>query len=231
MQSKLKRNLAVGAAAVAALVGAGGTYAATRDPGSKERDAYLGDAAKRLGVSREKLESALSGAFSDRLDAAVKAGHLTRKQADAIKRRVKEKGGPPVLGGGPFLGGPRMFHHRVGGPFRGGVRAAAKYLGLTRAQLRDRLASGKSLAQVAEERGKSVDGLEKAIEDAVRASLDKAVSKKRLTGSQEQRILANLHDRIDDLVRRRPPEHMRFRGGPGPRGPVGPRWGGPPGGP
>ena len=222
MERKLKRNLAIGAAAVTALAGAGGTYAATRDSGAKERDAYFADAAKRLGVSREKLESALSGAFSDRLDAAVKQGRLTRKQADAIKRRVKERGGPPI--GGPLLGGPGRFHHKFGGPLRAGLGAAAKYLGLTRAQLRERLASGKSLAQVAKDRGKSVDGLEKAIEDAVRARLDKAVSKKRLTEAQERRILANLHDRIDDLVQRTPPRHLGFRGR-GPRG--GPPWGGP----
>ena len=228
MERKLKRNLAIGAAAVTALAGAGGTYAATRDSGAKERDAYLADAAKRLGVSPKKLESALSGAFSDRLDAAVKQGRLTRKQADAIKRRVNERGGPPI--GGPLLGGAGRFHHRFGGPFRAGMGAAAKYLGLTRAQLRDRLASGKSLAQVAKDRGKSVDGLEKAIEDAVRARLDKAVSKKRLTEAQERRILANLHDRIDDLVRRAPPRHLRFRGR-GPRGAGGPLWGPPPGHP
>jgi hypothetical protein len=50
--------------------------------------------------------------------------------------------------------------------------AAAKYVGLTDAQLAQQLAAGKSLAQVATAQGKSVDGLKQAIRDAVDAQLN-----------------------------------------------------------
>jgi len=101
MQVSLKRKLAIGAVGVAALAGAGGTYAATRGSGDDERQAFLDDVAKRLRVSSDRLESALRGAFSDRLDAAVREGRVTRTQADEIERRMKEHGGAP-----PFLGPP-----------------------------------------------------------------------------------------------------------------------------
>jgi hypothetical protein len=219
---KLKRKVVIGAAGLAVLAGAGGTYAATRgSDDDDERQAFLNDAAKRLDVSPDKLEEALQGAFFDRLDTAVEEGRLTRSQADAIKARVREKGGPPFLGGGRFHDG-----RPHGGPLLGGIDAAAKYLDLSEAQLHDELRSGKSLAEVARDRDKSVDGLKEAIEGAVRSRLDEAVADERLTEEQKRRILSDLENRIDAIVERNgggPP-----RGGPPPWR-HGPRWGDRPG--
>lgn len=226
MEATLKRRIAIGAAGLALLGAAGGTYAATRGSGNDERRAFLSDVARRLGVSRDDLESALRGAFFDRLDAAVAAGRITRAEADALKRRVRQHGGVP-----PFFGGARFVHPGPGGPLMGVIGAAASYLDLSRAQLRDRLESGKSLAQVARDRRRSVDGLKEAIEDRVRARLDAAVREERLTESQRREILGRLDRRIDDIVRRRGPfprlHRAPFRGhsglpdlgGPPPMGP------------
>lgn len=104
---------------------AGGTGAAiaavTQDNGSKAQQAVIADAAKRLGVTPDKLQSALEAAQDAQLDQAVKDGKLTQQQADAIKARRKASG--RVLGGGAALGprpgggpgGPRGFAHRGGG--------------------------------------------------------------------------------------------------------------------
>jgi hypothetical protein len=223
VEPKLKRRIAAGTAGLALVAGAGGTYAATRGGGDDERSAYLNDVARRLDVSPEKLRSALRGAFHDRLDAAVRAGRLTREQADAIKERTKRHGGPaPFLGRSgfgerPLLGGPDG--HR--GPFRAGVDAASKYLGLSPSRLHARLAAGRSLAQVARARGKSVEGLKDAIADAIRDRLDAAVDAKRLTKAQEQELLSRLDDRIDAIVERRGfgPRRARHRGAWGPHPP------------
>jgi hypothetical protein len=136
----MRRRAAIGAAGLAALAAAGGAYAATTGSGTSERQALVNDAARRLHVTPQQLRSALQGALSDRLDAAVAAGRLTRAQADAIKRRANQHGGLPLLGGG-------RLGHRHG--LFGGLDAAASYLGLTRAQLGQQLRSGKSLAAVA----------------------------------------------------------------------------------
>jgi hypothetical protein len=216
VQPRLKRRLVIGAAGAAVAAGAAGAaYGVTQSSRDSERQAFLNDAAKRLNVSPEKLSAALKGAFSDRLDAAVKAGRLTQQQADAIKQRLAQKGGLPFFGGAHRFGGPH------GGAFFGGLDAAANYLGLTDQQLGDQLRSGKSLAQVAKEKGKSVDGLKGAIRDSVKSRLDQAVNDKRITKDEEDRILRKLDSRLDDIVNRMPGTHRWAR----PAGP--PPYGGP----
>jgi hypothetical protein len=211
VQPRLKRRLVIGAAGAAVAAGAAGAaYGVTQNSRDSERQAFLNDAAKRLNVTPDKLSAALKGAFADRLDAAVKAGRLTQQQADAIKRRLDQKGGLP------FFGGPHRFGGPHGGPFFGGLDAAANYLGLTDQQLGDQLRSGKSLAQVAKDKGKSVDGLKGAIRDSVKSRLDQAVNDKRITKDEEDRILGKLDSRLDDIVNRTPGKH---RWGARPAGP------------
>jgi hypothetical protein len=207
-----KRKAVAGVAGVAVLAGAGGVYAATKDDGDKERKAFSDDVAKRLDVSPDKLNEAVQGAFRDRLDAAVKAGKLTQKEADAIEQKVKEHGGvpfgPPGFGpGGPDGPGEMHFReHHGGGLIMAGGGAAAEYLGLSQAQLEKRLMSGKSLADVAKAEGKSTDGLKKAIRAALEAKLDKAVKNDDLTAKQKTEMLKGFDARIDDMIAGKPPK-------------------------
>lgn len=229
MKPKHKRKIAVAAAGLIVLAGAGGTYAATKSSGDTERQAFLNDVAKRLKVDPKDLTTALREAFFDRLDAAVAAGKLSKDQADAMKKRIESNGGVPPVGpfGGPGPGGGPGFHRGGprgpggGGAFFGGLDAAAKFLGLTDAQLRDQLVAGKSLADIAKDKGKSVDDLKSAIKTAAKSKLDDAVTNKRLTQAQEDGILKDLDSRLDDLVNATPgkgsgkPHDFRgFRGGP-----------------
>ncbi len=72
--------------------------------------------------------------------------------------------------------------------------------------------SGKSLAQIAKAQGKSTSGLEQAMTAALKQRLDKAVANKRITASQEQKLLSRLSSRIGDLINRTPPKGARRRG-------------------
>lgn len=193
----INRKLAAGAAGVAVLAAGGGAYAATSHR-TNSRQAFLNDAAGRLHVTPQQLEDALRGAAVDRLDAAVKAGRLTQQQADAIKRRLQSGG--VLRPGVPRPFGRHGFRH---GPFGvGRLDAAARYLGMTDAQLRDQLRAGKSLADIAKAQGKSVSGLEAVLEAGLRRRLDAAVKAGRLTQAQEQKMLARLDQRIADAVQR-----------------------------
>lgn len=203
MDMKLKRKLAIGAAVAAAAAFGGGAYAATQGSGSNPRQVFVNDLAKRLNVTPAQLNSALLGAFGDQLQAAVKAGRLTQAQADQIRQRAQQSGNVPFGPGGPDGPGHGHFFGGRGGPRFGPVAAAATYLGLTPAQLRDQLMAGKSLAQVASAKSKSVSGLKDAITKAERAELDKALSAKMLTSAQEQQVLSRLSARLDKLINRK----------------------------
>ena len=81
-----------------------------------------------------------------------------------------------------------------------GPAAIASYLGLTPAQLREQLRTGKTLAQIAVAQGKTAAGLEDAIYADVQAHLDQAVAKGKMTATQEQAILVRLKAHLDDIV-------------------------------
>ena len=105
----------------------------------------------------------------------------------------------------PFFGlGPRLHEH-FGGPFHGKLEAAAEYLGMTQAQLREALEGGKTLAQVARDRDKSVDGLVDALVKGADEKLQAAVEAGRLTEAEKSEMLEGLRNRITDMVNGRFP--------------------------
>jgi AraC-like DNA-binding protein len=196
----VRRKLLIGASLLAACAFAGGAYAAASSD-TNPKQAFLNDVAKRLHVTPQQLKSAFQGATQDQLNAAVKAGKLTQAQANAIEKRLRE-GGPPPL---PFLG-PRLLRRGplLRAPFLalGPLGAAAKYIGVGPPELFSQLGSGKSLAQIAKAHGKSVAGLENAMVAAERSRLDDARQHGLLTSSQEQRLLSRLQTKIAALVNR-----------------------------
>jgi hypothetical protein len=191
MQVSLKRKLVAGTVVAVALAGGGAAVAATQlgSSPSETSQAVVDDAAQQLGVQPSALSGALKTALSKQVDTAVAAGRLTKDEGDAIKTRI-ESGELPIFGAGPPHG---HFGAR-------GLDAAASYLGVTEAQLRSDLEGGKTLADVAQDQGKSVDGLVQALVDEATKKLDAAVSAGRLTQEREQSILSGLKQHITDFV-------------------------------
>ena len=132
MTTRMKQVLTIGALVAILAIGAG---VAAADSIGNDQDAFLNNVAKRLNVTPAALKAALKGANDDRIDAAVAAGKITKEQGDAMKARAAQ-GGVPFFGGGHRGGG--FGHH---GP--ASLEAAAKYLGLTEAELRTQLEAGR----------------------------------------------------------------------------------------
>lgn len=214
-----RTKLAVGAGAVLAVAGAGGAIAATKLSPGEESKAVVEDAAKQLGVDPAKLSDALRQALENRIDQAVEDGKLTKEQAEVMKQRVEADDFP--LFAGPLLGPP----HRGGFGFRShGLRdldAAAAYLGVTEAALRRSLEDGDTLADVAKEKGKTVDGLVDAIVAAKTKELDAAITAGRLTKAQRDEIVTGLEAWTTDLVNGERPAFPGKRGRQGHPGPFG----------
>ena len=187
-----KGKIAGVTAAAAALIGGGAAIAADRLTPEQESNAVVADAAKQLGIDASKLNAALKQALENRVDAAVAAGRITQAQADEMKERIAA-GDVPLIGIGPGAGF-HVEHHFAD------LDAAASYLGITEAALKTKLSEGSTLAEIAKQQGKSVDGLKAALVASAKADLAQAVKDGRLTESQQTKILADLTDRIDELV-------------------------------
>lgn len=207
----MRRKIVIVGAAALAVAGGGAALAASTGGPQDERKAVLDDVAKELGVTPARLTAALKKALENRVDAAVAAGRLTKEQGEALKKRIEAQDflaiGGARLGPGPGPG--RGFGHHGFGGMRGfgASGAAATYLGLSKDELRSQLADGKSLAEIAKSKGKSVDGLVTALLADTKTRLDAAVKAGRLTQAQADQMLQNAKKRLTDLVNAKPPAH------------------------
>lgn len=183
--------LAAGAVTIVAGLAAAGAVTAARaiSPGD-ESQSVIADAAGQLGIEPAALSDALKQALKHRIDAAVDAGRLTKAQGDELKQRIDSAGSVPLFGG--------FGHHRGLGHFRS-LEAAADYLGLTEAELREQL-QDKTLAEIAKDKGKTVAGLVQALVADARSRIDAAVADGRLTQEQATELKSDLEARVERLV-------------------------------
>ncbi|MCU6798240.1 hypothetical protein OB236_39545 [Paenibacillus sp. WQ 127069] len=141
------------------------------------------------GISKQQIIDLLVKQDAERLAKAVTDGKITQAQADErkakqlemITKRVDQagefggKGGPGERGGKGPEGrdghGPGGF----GGP-GGGLEAASSIIGLTTKEIGDQLKAGKSLSEIALEKGVSkqqlIDGLVKKETERITKQVD-----------------------------------------------------------
>ncbi|MGI9540019.1 MAG: hypothetical protein ACR2N6_07720 [Miltoncostaeaceae bacterium] len=141
----------------------------------------------------------------DRLDQAVQEGRLTQEQADELLERKQERG----------------ERRQQRGQVREATSAAvADFLGLTETEIREERRDGTSLAEIAEQEGKTRAGLLEVVKKAIRDGASAAGA----DPIEDERVDA-LAERIVDGTGHPGGRGFRggFRGGPGFGGPgVGP---------
>ncbi|MDE3101921.1 MAG: hypothetical protein KGJ98_06740 [Chloroflexota bacterium] len=185
----------------------GGTTRATTDnagPGPHGTGLFT-VAAQYIGISVDQLRTEM-GTTQSMADVAVAHGKtrdglvqaLTTAAQQDLSQRITslvDHKGAPQPGKGPG-GRPGM------GRFFGGneLNVASTYLGISTTDLRTKLHSGQSLAQIATAAGKSTDGLIQAIVQDETTKIDQAVSSGKLTSAQATQIKADLTQRVTDMV-------------------------------
>src|SRR3954447_25407900 len=162
-------------------------------PGGGNQTALLNDVASRLNVSGAALRKAIKDSIKAQVDQQVKDGVLTKDDADKIKERIDK--GAAHVGVGPA---------GVGLGDLGVLKSATAYLGLTPADLEKQLRDGKSLADIAKDKGKTVDGLEAAIVAGATTQLAAAVAAGDLTDAQRDQALTRLKNSVDEIVAHTP---------------------------
>jgi hypothetical protein len=156
----------------------------------------LAQVATAKGKSVDGLKSALVAAIKTKVDAAKAAGKLDATRAARLLDRA------PRLVERMVNAKPRARAQRAKAARGGLLKAAATYLGVTNAQLVTELRAGKSLAQVATAKSKSVDGLKQALLAALKQKVDAAVASGRLDAARAQKLLERAPAHIARLVNR-----------------------------
>lgn len=134
----------------------------------------LAQVASEQGKSVAGLEQALIDAAKADLERSVSSGVITSAQEQQLLGRLRSSIDAFVTGQGGLsikIAGPAP-----GFPLGGLFSTAADYLGLSTDQLQHELGSGKSLAEIATEQGKSVEGLKQALMTAATADLAQKVT-------------------------------------------------------
>jgi hypothetical protein len=133
-------------------------------------------------------------------------GDITTEEGDPLTERVRSGDAPAIR---PSVRGSGLELGRFGllgavGPGRLGdtnlLDVAADYRGMDEAEVREALHDRKSLAALARDKGKSVDGLKDALRDEIRKDADQAVEDGALTNEQAERLADKLGNPIDELV-------------------------------
>lgn len=173
------------AAAVAPIVSAGAQEKATTTQ-SQASEARPG----RLATAEHKgVTEVLQGLVAD--------GTLTQEQADRVAAAL-EAARPDG-------------DHRPGAGHGEGMRAAfdaaAGVLDMSPEDLRAELQGGKTLAEVAEAHGVTLEDITAAVTDSIKTHIADEVAKGELTQDQADKMLSNLTEHVDHLVTKAPGAH------------------------
>lgn len=129
-------------------------------------------------TERTTVEDVLSDLVAD--------GVITQDQADAVAEALREN---------------VTRHHHHPGP-RGIPFDLEEKLGVSAEELREALADGQTIAEIAAANGADLDALVAETLEAVEDRLDQAVDSGRLSAEEAAEKLAEIEDRIEDLVER-----------------------------
>ena len=108
----------------------------------------------------------------------------------------------PGAGYGPRGGGMGMAGRGGAPAWAGQPDEVEALLGMTEAQIQAERLAGKSLAQIAQEKGVSQDKLISAILDAKKADLDKLVADGKLTQAQADVVYGRMQQQAPAMVAR-----------------------------
>jgi hypothetical protein len=149
-------------------------------------DSFVNHLASNLGKKPDQVKKAITDARDQTLADAVKAGDLTQQQADAIKAKRNGKqvcaGALAGIGHGPGKAGKA----------HAGLAEYAKALGITPQELKQDMAGGKTVKDVAAAKGMDEATFRNNLVNAVKSDLDPKVASGKLTQQQEDTILNRL---------------------------------------
>ncbi|MGI9951853.1 hypothetical protein V3F56_05750 [Moorellaceae bacterium AZ2] len=183
---KVKKYLVLTVAAALILsLGLGGMALAQGEDPAKPQvrldQIFLEKLAGVLGISQDQLISSLKTAGQQTVDTAVSEGLINADQGEKMKQAIEE---------GRFIFGPKGGH--PGREGMGYLEDMASLLGITPQELREEFRNGKSLQQLAAEKGLTLDQIKEGLIEAARTRLDQEVAQGKITREKADQIIERL---------------------------------------
>lgn len=160
-----------------------------------KQDHTLSAVASAHQVPANTLEQDILSTLDARVQKAVSNGHLSAKRAGAIEKRDQILIARWMTRDLTSVHWPKPLVVVA-------LHRSAKFLGMKPAALRQALATGQTLAQVAAGHGKTPAELSSAILAPFQTQIQKQVDAHHLTAQQAQTRIQNLETRITQLVNR-----------------------------
>jgi polyhydroxyalkanoate synthesis regulator phasin len=177
------------------------------DFGTRFREAI----AAALGITVDEYDAVVKQAHEQVIDEAVTEGRLTEEQAERMRERMDQA--PDTWGWGKGFRGPKghgawgeddgFRAPRSGFWGRGAVSpigVAAEELGVTAADLMAEIQAGKSIADVAGEKGVDVQAIVDAYLAQLGEVLDQAVQNGRITQDQADSMLEHAQETVPEML-------------------------------
>lgn len=211
----MRKSIAAGTLALASLAGIGAGVTLSF-PGlanaAGTTETTVADSTSTDATATPAARPDRGAIVTDTLAKLVSAGTITQAQADAVATALQEA--MPARGdGGP--GGDR-------GGMRGGghLEVAATALGITADELRTELEAGKSIAQVASDKGVAVETVTAALKADLESRLTQAVTDGKITQAEADQRLADADAHVQAEVDQVGLPAKGGRGGRGDHGPM-----------
>ena len=215
MSRKVLIGVSVVVALVVALTVGVVAHAQTSTPQGKDAS-FWSFLAKRLNSTPEAIQQAMRDAAKDVVAQAMTNGKLTQDQATKANARIDRWQGQMPFG---FLAG-RAAQAKLDKAraklTKAGLEAAAQALGMTPQDLKAELDKGQTLRQVAQAKNVDAAKVEKAVADALKAEVDKAVTAGKLTQARADQAKTRINQTVSKLMDAR--LGAAHQGQPGPKG-------------
>ena len=185
-------GIAVAVLVAGALVAGRGASAQT-PPEERENRAerYRELLAAELGITVEELTEAKTAARDQLIDEMAAAGEITEERAERLKALEPGEGLR-------FGIAAHRFGHKVRGAILEVFQAASEVVGVPADELRERLAGGESLVDIAS--GEGID--ETTLKDDLTAALTERINRAVADGDLSQQVADRLLENLEAMVER-----------------------------
>ena len=185
--------ISVGVAGLIALTALGFGGASAQTPGPTPAHAEHGGRytellADELGISVDELNEARLNARNAAIDELVDQGKLTAEQGEELKARDLGEGIKNRFG----------QRGKIAKAIVNVFQSAADIVGVPVEELRERIAGGESLVEIAQSKGISEDKLKADLETKLTADINAAVA----NGTMNQERADALLDNLDEMIER-----------------------------